>query len=913
MKKTVSLVSAKRDRHLMKTGILLALFIILCQCAGARIIKGKIKDIQTGEDIIGASVILKGTRSQGTATGLDGSFQLQLNRFPCTLVCSYIGYKPAEIVVNDKDEDINIDLEVDAVALGEVVIVAENTGCSEVGARTLERNSLNVVNVMSAKAIELSPDLTVANVIQRMSGVTMERNSSGEGQYAILRGMDKRYNYTLVNGLKIPSPDNKNRFVPLDIFPSELLDRLEVTKSLTADMEGDGIGGAVNMVMKDAPQQRLLTVNVQTGYNSHFFDNDFQSFAHGDIVKDSPNELYGNSYPTDETDFSMKSLHVKQRKPLPDIAAGFTYGDRFFNNHLGIIAALSFRNTNKGKTSDMYDSTADNDGIQRITNRYFSENQTRLGTHLKLDYYITQKHKVALYGGYMNFRNSQVRDAFSEQEETVRLRWQRQTIANASLLGEHKMLGDDALTIKWGANIAEARQQTPDNTQIQLNNNTGATSVWVNKNVGAIRRWEHNSDRDIAGHLDLDYIIKFGKRTLDIAAGGMYRDKKRNSFYHEYTFQPYDSSKDSPYDQFKDKDWNNYDEISFRLKNYSLTDPMNYDATERIGAGYGKLIFSAGKWQIVAGLRAEHTNQGYMLFHATEGNAKKGEQDYTDILPDAHIKWNIHKNANLRLSYYKAINRPSFFEIVPYHIINEDYNECGNPDLKHTVAHNFDLRYEYFPGQSEQFMACVFYKDIHDPIEYGMTAIGQETFYTPGNYGNATNWGVEIDVMKYFNWFGIKANYTYTHSKITTTKLRELTAADGSIYTDHADQSRPLFGQAAHVFNCSLLFKDAKRGWDAQIATSYTGKRIAVIERFYENDRWDAPFVSLDASVEKKFKSGFSVFAKAQNLLNSSVIRYYNANDRNANLQNVRRYDGGVVEREEKNGISLTAGVRWKL
>ena len=518
MKKTVSLVRAKRNKYLKKNGILLALFIILCQCAEARIIKGKIKDIQTGEDIIGASVILKGTKSQGTATGLDGSFQLQLNRFPCTLVCSYIGYKPAEIVVNDKDEDINIDLEVDAVALGEVVIVAENTGCSEVGARTLERNSLNVVNVMSAKAIELSPDLTVANVIQRMSGVTMERNSSGEGQYAILRGMDKRYNYTLVNGLKIPSPDNKNRFVPLDIFPSELLDRLEVTKSLTADMEGDGIGGAVNMVMKDAPQQRLLTVNVQTGYNSHFFDNDFQSFAHGDIMKDSPNELYGNSYPTDETDFSMKSLHVKQSKPLPDIAAGFTYGDRFFNNHLGIIAALSFRNTNKGKTSDMYDSTADNDGIQRITNRYFSENQTRLGTHLKLDYYITQKHKMALYGGYMDFRNSQVRDAFSEQEETVRLRWQRQTIANASLLGEHKMLGDDALTIKWGANIAEARQQTPDNTQIQLNNNTGATSVWVNKNVGAIRRWEHNSDRDIAGHLDLNYLIKFGRQTSYIYA-----------------------------------------------------------------------------------------------------------------------------------------------------------------------------------------------------------------------------------------------------------------------------------------------------------------------------------------------------------------------------------------------------------
>ena len=897
----------------MRIGVFITLLLMLCQSADARIIRGKIKDVKSGEEIIGASIVVKGTKAKGTATGLDGSFQLQINRFPCTLVCSYLGYKPMEITVNNNDNDLNISMEVDAVTLGEVVIVAENTGCSEVSARTLEHNSLNVINVMSAKAIELSPDLTVANVIQRMSGVTMERNSAGEGQYAILRGMDKRYNYTLVNGLKIPSPDSKNRFVPLDIFPAELLDRLEVTKSLTADMEGDGIGGAVNMVMKDAPQQRLLTVNVQTGYNSHFFKNDFQSFAHGDIVENSPNEMHGNNYPTDETDFSMKSLRVKQRKPLPDIAAGFAYGDRFFDNHLGLVAALSFRNANKGKTSDMYDSAADNDGVQRVTNRYFSENQTRLGAHLKLDYYITQKHKVALYGGYMDFKNSQVRDAFSEQSETIRLRWQQQTIANASLIGQHRLLQRDALTVKWGANIAEAKQKTPDNTQIQLISNVGATSVWVNKNVGAIRRWEHNSDRDIAGHIDLSYLLRLGDRSLDIAAGGMYRDKKRNSFYHEYTFQPYNAAKESPYDQLKNTDWTNYDEISFRLKSYSLTDPMNYDATERIGAAYGKLTFSAGRWQIVAGLRAEHTSQGYTLFHATEGNANKGEQNYTDMLPDVHVKWNIHQNANLRLSYYKAINRPSFFEIVPYHIINEDYNECGNPELKHTVAHNFDLRYEYFPRQSEQLMVCVFYKDIQDPIEYGMTAIGQETFYTPGNYGNATNWGVEIDVMKYFNWLGIKANYTYTHSKITTAKLRELKAADGSIYTEHAEQSRPLFGQAAHVFNCSLLFKNAKRGWDAQIAASYTGKRIAVIERFYENDRWDAPFIQLDASVEKRFKNGLSLFAKAQNLLNSSLIRYYNANDRNASLQNVRRYNGGVVEREEKNGVSVTAGVRWKL
>ena len=360
-------------KHLMihsRTAVTLC-FLLTVACIQARIIKGKIIDRVSGEEIIGASVIVKGTANKGTATGLDGSFQLNQQHFPCTLVCSYLGYKTIEVEVNDNDNNLRINLETDDVALGEVVVVAENKGSSEIGARQLERNAMNVVNVMSAKAIELSPDLTVANVIQRMSGVTMERNSSGEGQYAILRGMDKRYNYTLVNGMKIPSPDSKNRFVPLDIFPSELLDRLEVTKSLTADMEGDGIGGAVNMVMKDAPTQRLLSVNLQTGYNTHFMDFDFQSFDHSSIAKNSPNEIFGNTYPTDASDFSMGTLRIKSKKPLPDLAAGFTYGDRFFNDRWGMMAALSYRNTNKGKTSDMYESLADNDGIQRITNRYF--------------------------------------------------------------------------------------------------------------------------------------------------------------------------------------------------------------------------------------------------------------------------------------------------------------------------------------------------------------------------------------------------------------------------------------------------------------------------------------------------------------------------------------------------------------
>ena len=903
--------------EMVRCALLLLSGVVAVQ-ASADVIRGRVKDAQTGEDIVGARIMVKENPASAAVSGLDGSFSINTDKARYTLVCSYVGYGTVELPVSSSSASVDIMMNNEAVQLAGVVVSGSNHGRSERGARLIEMKAASVMNVMSQKAIELSPDLTVANVLQRMSGVTMERSSSGEGQYAILRGMDKRYNYTLVNGVKIPSPDSKNRFVPLDIFPSELLDRLEVTKALTADMEGDGIGGAVNLVMKDAPSSRLFNVNVSTGYSTHFFKNDFQSFRFRDIVAESPLEKYGNDYPANATDFTTSNLHMDQKKPLPDISLGATYGDRFFNGRLGLLAALSFSNRNKGKQSDMYDYTNLRTGV---TNRYFSERQMRTGAHLKLDYAIDGRNKLSWYNGYMDFRNSQVRDAIQLISEEFRLRYEKQRIMNSTLSGDHHLLAGGALGVKWTLNVAEAKSQTPDNAYIELSNNEGSDRQWVSRNVGARRRWEHNTDDDMSGYVDIDYKLKAAGGEFTFMAGGMYRDKKRKSFFNEFTFQPYDGEKQGlgAYDQYRGEDWNNFDEIQFRLSATNYTSPLNYDATEKIGAGYGQVRFARGRWQFIAGLRAEHTDQGYTLMFPVASATPEGNQVYTDWLPDAHVKFEVHENANLRLSYYRAINRPSFFEIVPYTILNEDYTERGNPDLKHSTADNFDLRYEYFPHSSEQLMACLFYKRIQDPIEYGMVypTDSQDQFYMPGNYGNATNWGIELDVTKYFNWFGVKANYTYTHSSITTNKRLQYYNDEGHIATKNVDQTRPLNGQASHVFNCSLLFKDAKRGWDGQLAFSYTGKRLAVVERDYDNDRWNAGMAQLDLSLEKAFKCGLSVFLKAQNLLNTPLIRYYHANDFNAadiaQYASAERHDGGVVERKEHTGASFLLGLRFGL
>ena len=604
-----TLLLRRKEQQIMKHILLVLILIQSTASLAATTVKGLVKDAQTGEELIGAAVYVKESPGTGTTTGLDGTFTLK--NVPegksVTLVCSYISYETQEQKVNTlSGQDVVFKMKPSAMDLEGVTIIATNPGRTEAGARGIEKQAMNVVNVMSAKAIELSPDITVANVIQRMSGVTVERNSSGEGQYAILRGMDKRYNYTLVNGVKIPSPDNKNRFVPLDIFPSEMLDRLEVTKSLTANMEGDGIGGAVNLIMKDAPSERQFTANLSTGYNAMYFDRDFQSFNRGVIVKKSPYEAMGkpDDYKVTMEDFTTANLHMKWKKQLPDLTGGLSYGDRFFADKLGVMLAGSYLNTNRGKESQLYyQPGSSHNGIEY---RNYSSRQTRIGAHAKLDYSINSNHKLAWYNGYMDMSEAEVRDGEDEKERAVRMRWNHQYIINSTLKGEHVFLHDGALRLNWSAVLSKAYSETPDNAEIYL------LGSHISSTDAAKRRWEHNSDKDKAGYLDLMYKLKLdGGKSVDFSAGGMFRDKKRDSFFNEYTFN---SATGTQNPQYIDKDWYNFDEIQFVPRPYgNIGDPLNYDATEKIGAGYGMVKYTWDKWELIAGVRIEHTDQGYVL------------------------------------------------------------------------------------------------------------------------------------------------------------------------------------------------------------------------------------------------------------------------------------------------------------
>ena len=914
----------------------------------AHTLDGIVKDNKTGEPLIGTVVRVKELPNVGTTTGLDGSFTLHElpDKGKYTLVVSFMAYKTKEIVVDVANDDkVDIPMDEDLKQLGEVVVTGRREYRSDRSAVESVKNAGNVLNVMSQQSIQLSPDVNVASVLQRVSGVTMERDASGEASYAILRGMDKRYNYTLVNGVKIPSPDDKNRYIPLNIFPSDLMDRLVVSKSLTADMEGDAAGGVVDMVMKDAPSRFQLQANAAIGTTDYFWKDgrDYLTSNRSDYTKKAPYEAFGSEYKASISDFKNGPVQLKNHSmPAPNFIGGLSVGNRFWNDRLGVMLAGSIQNTFRG-TERTYNSVKMASGeqamyISKLNHRYYSIHDLTTGVHAKVDLTLP-KHKIEWYNMYVRTNSKGVRYNNSigteyigansyTQDDEIRSLSTTQSIFATNLKGTHHLTKN--FTLDWSGIFSQAKDEDPDRTYVTLSNSVSTEAdadgnilsgnLWdSNKNItktfpkDAERRFQHNKDTDWAGYINLTYDTHFANDVEALwKAGAQYRRKERSNRYYSYIFSPADNAQDldgNGLEQFDNVDW-------VCKTPYSQASQLNYNSKEHIGGAYTMVTLKTKIGELIAGFRAEHTNQIYTMLQHFRNMGQTGEQSYWDYLPSASLKWTPTKNMNIRLSYYRSINRPGFYEIVPYQIMGEEYQEKGNPNLKRARIDNIDLRWEWFPSKTEQILAGVFYKYLKDPIEQvfvtsdGKIGAGTDAYYMPDNLGNAKNMGFEIDVIKYIRHFGIKANYTYTYSKITTSK-REYKEGSAE-YKSGVTQSRPLVNQAPHTANISLLYKDTENGWNAQLASSFTGAKLALVSPFKDADQWDKAMFGIDLSAEKQFKNGFSIFFKANNLLDAKRERYLKTVNE-SNLQYADQKSNKTIIGTYKYGRTFLLGVRYKL
>lgn len=276
----------------------------------SNLIQGKVTDKTTGEALIGTNIFLKGT-AFGAASDLNGKYILKnIPDGDYILQISYLGYKTENVSVSLKNGIVlenDFLLEAESLVGEEVVVTAQALGQKQ--AINQQLSSQNIKNVVSAARIQEVPDANAAESVGRLPGVSLLREG-GEGSKVVVRGLEPKFNAVTINGVKLSSSDPNNRGADLSMISSTMLEGIEVSKSITPDMDANAIGGIVNFQLRDATSSQVgkpkFTLSTQGGYN-------------------------GLANAKDE---------------LRNYKVNGTFENRFFDNLLGIFVQGAFENRN---------------------------------------------------------------------------------------------------------------------------------------------------------------------------------------------------------------------------------------------------------------------------------------------------------------------------------------------------------------------------------------------------------------------------------------------------------------------------------------------------------------------------------------------------------------------------------------
>ncbi|RYY20604.1 MAG: TonB-dependent receptor, partial [Sphingobacteriaceae bacterium] len=475
--------------------------------------------------------------------------------------------------------------------------------------------------------------------------------------------------------------------------------------------------------------------------------------------------MNGDNYVAKLSDFSNNPQRFTSAKAPLATLLNLSLGGRTNNKKFGAIAAFSYQNQYKNTNSVFFDTQVDRatnePAVQSISRRNYSTQQTRSAVITKFDYKFNKDNNLTLNASYINLTQNQYRfnsdtnltlnrtavgnGRVTQSPRTVRT---IQQVYNFNLQGNHEVF--EHFHINWSSVYSRA---TANDNRSSIALNTGRTiqpdgsvmqqpvTVDGNPTGGQTRIYGYNADEDKSGYLNFVYTPKIGGVKAELSAGGMYRNKTRNSTYDNYTLPLIGTNTTQTYN-------GDIGQNQFTVGTIQGTsnDALNYNFTENVGAGYGQFKFTVGKLQTLGGVRYERTNQNWFSALPSNQAGKTGSIKYYDFLPSLNFKYMLNDQQNLRLSYYSAISRPGFYELIPHTggDPDVDYQEVGNPDLKRVTAENFDLRYEFFPKVLDQLLAGVFYKNINNPIEYALEPNATKYVLKTDNFGRGSNYGFEL-------------------------------------------------------------------------------------------------------------------------------------------------------------------------
>ena len=782
-------------------------------------------------------------------------------------------------------------------ALEEVVVDGYFGGLSK--ALKQQKNNLNITNVVTADQAGKYPDDNVGEALRRISGISVQ-NDQGEARNIVMRGFGTQLNSVTLNGDRLPSAEGDNRNIQLDLIPTNMIEAIVVKKSLTPDMEGDAIGGSVNLITRSNP-------------------NDFRASA---TISGGGNPIRSGGYNANYALVIADKLSDKWSYTLSSTIQTRDYG----------ADNIEFAWNDPEDWTD-----ADKGEIEEMDIRRYDVKRTRRSVSLNLDYNIDENNYLyfkSIYNHRDDWENRfRWRAIYEDQELTIRKqtkggidneendarRLEDQRLEKYSLGGEHQA---GNLAVDWKFSIAKASEHRPDEryTRYQYDPvpytaNANGTP-WDISNLErpylnfADESWNEDSSfeyrkteeaQKLTEEENTQFKINFELPYGESAAlkfGAAYKDqsKMRDDVWYEHAMNlgnlntvptfgadidSYEPGSKYVIGNFMDArylgrlelggvDGPNYD--SYVMDEFA---GANYTADETISAGYIMTTNNLGaNTVVVAGFRVEKTDLSYVgqIFDEETGETPAditettGSKDYTNFLPSVNIRHNFSDAFNVTLAYSKSLARPDYYDLVPYQYSNSDDDEVefGNSDLEATESNNFDIMAEKYVGNTGIISGGLFYKSIDNWIYtystdgYTYNNDNDYEFTQKRNGKSASVFGFEVALQQQLtDNLNLAANYTFTDSETDSVEGRS---------------DVPLVGAVENMYNVSLAYETGKLF--VRASYNYAGEQLDELggdaweDRYYDEQK----FLDLNASYNLTDK--VRLFAEAKNLTNQP-LRYY--------------------------------------
>ena len=898
--------------------------------AHADVVRGAVKDATGTAPLEGALVSIE---ELGRSTSSDRFGSYRFSNVPAgdyTLVVSYVGApKMTQSISVAETGEIVVDLKVgdDVRYLDNVLVVG--SAAAQAGAINQQRASNALINVIDSDGLGNFPDTTVADSLSRVPGLSIETDQ-GEGRYVSIRGINTDLISSSINGVRTPSPEDR-RGVLLDGVPSDLLDTIEVQKSLTPNVDGDSIGGVINLKTISAFDRdgRFIRAKIEGQYNeiteeispkgtltySETFGDKLGvalSFNYQDLRIESHNNETGGWGEVDGADFLV-----------PQAGTFFVPNDdyemRWYDltrTRYGFVGNLEYRAT---ENTDLY--------LRTLFNQY-EDDEVRN----KFEFREFDEEIVSATPTSVSVRRGEV-------DAEVRARQEVRKIQTIALGGDTRL---DDWNFDYEASYAYAEEDDSDNHDVafrstpeQRNNTVGsitldysnaqtpiisgqALSFLLNPNNYELDAFERefttNEDTEFAGKLNISRDSLFMGMPVEWKGGLKYRTREKVRDVNLDIYEPSEVLSD-----FID---NNNEIPGWRLPNFIPTWPSanltrglrntvtaadrddaasafeslsaDYNIQEDILAVYGMGTFENGPITVVAGVRVEQTNIDSRGNIFTEGDdptnvtERNFSDDYTNALPSVNVKYQFAENIFGRAAYYGAIVRPAFGEMAPVAVFNEDQDGAfiGNPNLKPYEADNFDLSIEFYPTKLSVISAGVFVKQIDNaifPVTFDLADVPAaidlsflsaaqlatlEEVETFVNVGSSEVSGVEFNYVQNLGDLVPALDGFLTSANLTFTDS-ESTLPDG--------RKVPFLKQSDTIWNIALGYE--KGPWDLRVSANFRDDYLD--ELFDDNvDRYTDDRTLVEASAKYTISDNFQVYLEGKNLTDAEEYYYHGDENR---------------------------------